>query len=399
MAKDKSRKHANGKRHSSVTPQKSTRLTQDIVDLTKTDPWAHQARRARSVAAGAVPGSGSKLTPLSPAFGGRKVVDTGSAPRLQTTIEVPQDPKSNPTYIFQQLALSKNRANTQPSFYGAVGADDGEASSRSDATERDSTPTPGHTGTRDKTKPKKKRKSIEGNGREQLQDRGNEKRSAGTGKAQHQEKEARQREDKKKRKDEKKKKQPTNPTEVRPATTVESRKRKRNDEEAEAFKRRVEVEANAVKGLRESLPAVRLDRVSRRLEREEGIKPTEMAVLLVTSRETIIDLARQQVLQTERAQKTIQDELLRILKDQNQRLAELEGKTKSRAAPLLVKHAPEREVEVIDDTSSSSSSDDSSSDSDDDDDDDDESVQESHVGKKSNNPLPAQKPLDRCPTQ
>ncbi|OAG41961.1 hypothetical protein AYO21_03696 [Fonsecaea monophora] len=397
MAKDKSRKHANGKRHSSVTPQKSTRLTQDIVDLTKTDPWAHQARRARSVAAGAVPDSGSKLTPLSPAFGGRKVVDAGSAPRLQTTIEVPQDPKSNPTYIFQQLALSKNRANTRPSFYGAVGADDGEASSRSDATERDSTPTPGHTGTRDKTKPKKKRRSTEGNGREQLQDRGNEKRSADTGKAQHQEKEARQREDKKKRKDEKKKKQPTTPTEARP---VESRKRKRNDEEAEAFKRRVEVEANAVKRLRESLPAVRLDRVSRRLEREEGIKPTEMAVLLVTSRETIIDLARQQVLQTERAQKTIQDELLRILKEQNERLVELEGKTKPRVTPLLVKHAQEREVEVIDDSSSSSSSDNSSSDSDDDDDDDDdESVQESHVGRKSNNPLPAQKPLDRCPTQ
>ncbi|KIW34833.1 uncharacterized protein PV07_01584 [Cladophialophora immunda] len=394
MARDKSRKHMSGKRHSSVTPQKPNSLTQDIVDLTKTDPWAHQARRARSIAPVA-PGSGSKLTPLSPAFSGRKTLDGGPASRLTTRIDVPQDPKSNPTYIFQQLSLAKNRANTRPSFFGALGTDDGEASGRSDITERDSTPTPGHKGAREKDKSKKKRKTSEGNSKDRLQDRENEKRPADTAKGQHQhhEKEARQREDKKKRKDDKKKKQLARPTEAQPVATSESRKRKRENEEAEAFKRRVEVEANAVKRLRESLPSVRLDRVFRRLEREEGMTPTEMAVLLVTARETIIDFARQQVLQTERAQKTIQDELLRVLKEQNERLAELEGKTKSRAAQVLAGPGREEEVEVIDDTSSSSSSDDDSSSSDED------SVQKSCVGKKANNPSPQQKALDRCPTQ
>ncbi|OAL29412.1 hypothetical protein AYO22_02306 [Fonsecaea multimorphosa] len=394
MARDKSRKHMNGRRHSSVTPQKSHSLTQDVVDLTKTDPWAHQARRARSIAPTA-PGSASKskLTPLSPAFSGRKTVDGGAASRLTTTIDVPQDPKSNPSYIFQQLALTKNRANTRPTFFGALSPDDGEASGRSDASERDGTPTPGHKEVRDKDKYKKKRKSSEGNKKDKLQDRGNDKRPADTGKSQRDGEEARQREDKKKRKDEKKKKPLSGPTEVQAvatAATAESRKRKRDNEEAEAFKRRVEVEANAVKRLRESLPSVRLNRVFRRLEREEGMKPTEMAVLLITARETIIDLARQQVLQTERAQKTIQDELLRVLKEQNERLAELEGKTKSSAAQVSAGHGSEKEVEVIDDTSSSSSDDSSS---------EEDNVQKSAGGKKANNSSPQQKPLDRCATQ
>ncbi|OAP56193.1 hypothetical protein AYL99_09372 [Fonsecaea erecta] len=390
MARDKSRKHPHGKRHLSVTPQKSHSLTQDIVDLTKTDPWAHHARRARSVAP-AAPGSASKLSALSPALSGRKSVDVGSAPRLTTTIDVPQDPKSNPSYIFQQMALAKNRANARPSFYGAVGTDDDESSGSSDATERDETPTPGHKEATEKDKPKKKRKSNEDNSKHKLQDRGNDKRPADIGKGQRHGDEARQREDKKKHKDEKKKKQPAKPKDTPTATTVESRKRKRDNEEAEAFKRRVEVEANAVKRLRESLPTIRLNRVFHRLERQEGIKPTEMAVLLITARETIIDLARQQVLQTERAQKTIQDELLRVLKEQNERLAELEGKTKLSATQASERHGPEPRVEVIDDSSSSSSLDDSSSDED--------NVRKPGVGKKVRNSSPLQKPLDKCPPQ
>ncbi|KIW89921.1 uncharacterized protein Z519_09351 [Cladophialophora bantiana CBS 173.52] len=362
MAKDRSRKHWNGKRHSSATPQKSSTFTQDIIDLTQTDPWTHQARRARSVApvAPVAPGSSSKPTPLSPGFPIRKSVERGS--RLTTTVNVPQDPKSNPAYIFQQLALANNRANTRPSFFGILDPDDGESSGRSDTTERDDTPTPGHMEARDKDKAKKK--SSQGKGKDKQPDREKDKKPADTSKAQHHEGETRQREEKKKRKEEKKKKQLSRPVETQAVAAAESRKRKRDNEEARAFKRRVELEANAVKKLRESLPTVRLDRVFGKLEREEGTKPTEMAVLLTTARDTILDLARQQVLQTQRAQKTIQDELLRILKEQRDKLAELEGKANPSAAPALAAHSPEKEVVEVIDGTSCSSSDDSSSDED-----------------------------------
>lgn len=71
--------------------------------------------------------------------------------------------------------------------------------------------------------------------------------------------------------------------------------------------------------------------MTRKLERETGIKPTEMAVLLTAAKETIIDLARQQVMQTEKSYQTIQTELVRLMKEQNDRLEKLQGQ---RIAPV-----------------------------------------------------------------
>lgn len=88
----------------------------------------------------------------------------------------------------------------------------------------------------------------------------------------------------------------------------------------------VNAEAEAFQRLQESLPPFRLLRVTEELRRRTGgSDPTKMAVVLTAARETIVDLARQQVAQTERSFQTIQAELLRLLTEANERLARFEG--------------------------------------------------------------------------
>ena len=390
MGKDKNRK--NGPRHSSVTPQKSSDQRQSIFDLTQTDPWAHQARKAKR-SQSVAPASGSKPTPLSPAFSGKKTSAPGSASRATTTIEVPQDPIKNKGYVLQQLSLAKNRANVRPSFFGAVRLNDEDGSPRSDQTARDDTPTPGQ------NKEKKKKKSKG--------DTNGKGTSAQGGKSQYEVEEAKRQEKKKRHKGEMEQqtaraveiqagKQSDRtislffPMEVTTQLTIplvaaanESRKRKREDEEADEFKRRVETEAYAFKKLRESIPPIRIQCVARMLEREQGVQPTEMAVLLTTARETVLDLARQQIMQTEMVQETLQKEMVGILKKQKERLAMLEGKHETAVpAPPAAPAA----VQIIDDDTSSAGSDASG------DVEDDEEDNELIAG-------PIHETSDKCPTQ
>jgi hypothetical protein len=59
------------------------------------------------------------------------------------------------------------------------------------------------------------------------------------------------------------------------------------------------------------------------LEKGDGVKPTEMAVLLTAARDTIMDLAKAQVEQTFRKASTLDDEMLVVLRSQKARLKEL----------------------------------------------------------------------------
>jgi hypothetical protein len=88
----------------------------------------------------------------------------------------------------------------------------------------------------------------------------------------------------------------------------------------------------AVKRLRETLPRFRLDRVARVLEQQDGEKPTEMAVLLNTARDTILDLARAQVVQMEGASDVLQSELFKVVKGQEEKIKDLEAKLNARVA-------------------------------------------------------------------
>jgi len=102
-----------------------------------------------------------------------------------------------------------------------------------------------------------------------------------------------------------------------------SRKRKRTSEDDDSKT----AEATAIAKLRQSLPTNRINRVAKQLKQEIGCDPTELTVLLTTAGDTIIDLARQQVRQTEQSYQTIQAELLRMLKEQKERLETLETRT------------------------------------------------------------------------
>lgn len=131
MARGKRRDPA--RRAASVTPRGVSRPPQDIIDLTLTDSWAERST-ARAV----------KPTPLSPGFNGRA-----------STVAIPQDPKSSPAYVFQQLALARNRASIRPSFSSKVPQEDTDEQPEAD--EPDETPTPGEK----EVKAKRKRKSKE----------------------------------------------------------------------------------------------------------------------------------------------------------------------------------------------------------------------------------------------
>ncbi|OCT50160.1 hypothetical protein CLCR_07253 [Cladophialophora carrionii] len=349
MGRDKNRKHR--PRASSVTPQKVDARA-DCVDLTKTDPWAHQARlakRAQSVG----PPSISKSTLLSPAFSGENTTGNKSTPRSGTVIGVPHDPNIDPRLVYQRMAALRNDAQRHASFFSTVMLnDEEEATGKSDDTIRDETPTPGQKEGRDKKKKKSKRKDEENQ-----EDVGKTRVSKKT----HMQVEEDMRKEKKKKVKKEMEQQTARAIEgLQAAAADRSRKRKRDEDGAEAFKRRVEVEANAVKRLRESLPVFRLERVTHALERDEGSQPTEMAVLLTTARETIIDLARAQLLQMERMSNVVEKEMLNIVRAQRARLDELEGRKNATVlapAPAIAATTKPMatEAEAFNDTSSAGS--------------------------------------------
>lgn len=129
-------KRADSLRHASATPQRPNPLLRNIIDLTENDPWARQGHTSAPV---------PRPTPLSPSFGGPH------------TITTPRDPKSNPAYIFQQLALSRNRASIRPNFVGVVSPDDGTVKDDDEA--RDETPTPSQKDVNERREKKKKKHS------------------------------------------------------------------------------------------------------------------------------------------------------------------------------------------------------------------------------------------------
>lgn len=158
MGQDKRKSQLNGqRRHASATPQRPpNQHLQSVIDLTMTDPWANANRnRASSVVPMPVSKQMAKPTPLSPSFGvgseaeAKAGTKPGAAVRA-TTISVPQDHKSSPAYLFQQLALARNRASHHRSFISALRLDDDDKAEnvkgKDEATrgeKRDETPTPG----------------------------------------------------------------------------------------------------------------------------------------------------------------------------------------------------------------------------------------------------------------
>jgi hypothetical protein len=64
-----------------------------------------------------------------------------------------------------------------------------------------------------------------------------------------------------------------------------------------------------------------LGRVANKLKRETGAEPTEMAVLMETARECIVDISKQMCLQT---QGVLPAELLRIVKEQHDGITGME---------------------------------------------------------------------------
>ena len=120
------------KRAASATPQKARQIWKNVVDLTD-DPWAVNSTAPTY----------HKPTPLSPSFNPK--------PSL---IVAPQDVKSSPAYIFQQLALAKNRANVRPSFSSTVQLDDdsGDDTSEAESNDKENTPTPKQSRSKDTSK-------------------------------------------------------------------------------------------------------------------------------------------------------------------------------------------------------------------------------------------------------
>jgi hypothetical protein len=330
---------------------------------------------------------------LSPDFGG--------APNA---IAVPQDPKSSPAYIFQQLALQRHRASSQPSFSSRLQEShfiDSETEEEDDGS-REETPTPNSRTVKekpnktpknkDKKSPKEKKKKKNGgdatdkdksarkkNKPDEARDEPNhagtepktaekvrdkvadaQENSAKTPNSGKTKKKKKTPNDKAARETDKKKRAQipqeaveagmyhsqrprsvslSGPTNSR--TAPESRKRKRDnvDEEdeqgelarppADGDANVLHVEALAIQRLQESVPAVRKRHVEHKLRQETGHEPSELAVLITAARETIIDLARQQVMQTQQSYHALQTELLRLLKEQTARLERLEEKERA----------------------------------------------------------------------
>ncbi|EXJ83477.1 hypothetical protein A1O1_07100 [Capronia coronata CBS 617.96] len=308
MARNKHRD--SGRRYASASPQRAPRPPPTVIDLTQSDPWADRST-ARAV----------KPNPLSPAFGGRA-----------STVAVPEDPKSTPAYLFQQLALARNRASVRPSFSSRLPTNgmDGQGGENED--EADETPTPDQKEVKEKRKKKSKNKKE----KQELEEAKANKKQDGKKENNKSEdvKDKRSKQANEKSKDDvetpvgskkKSKKVKQEPIDPEPVSTL-SRKRKRGKDDESSSQKVGEVEADAVNKLRDSLPTVRVSRVARDLQRETGSDPTDIAIVATAARETIIDLARQQLEQTEQSYHLVQTELLRMLRQQNKRLERLEGK-------------------------------------------------------------------------
>ncbi len=102
--------------------------------------------------------------------------------------------------------------------------------------------------------------------------------------------------------------------------TPNRRKRKR---EGSVFAN-LDIEADAIKKLRESLPPERVSRVGRQLKRDsENI--SDMTILLTAARETIIDLASHQLMHAAYSVNNVQTEMVKLLQLQTERIERLES--------------------------------------------------------------------------
>lgn len=316
----------------------------NVIDLTD-DPWTVNSTAPTH----------HKPTPLSPSFNPKPSI-----------IAVPRDPKKTPAYIFQQLALNKNRANIHPSFSSTVrtAESDGDDSSEVGSDDKDNSPTPRQRRGKDQSKegPTSEGKTINRgeHGKNQPKEaKPKDKSQNKKEKSKHIGAEEKKPTDSSKKKAKKEKAKPRAGADKQPATTksrsevkqeaveveggkctgmdtipydalhtdpgsptAKFRKRKRSSEELDSET----AEAKAVGKLRDSLPSNRISRVAKQLKQEIGRDPTELTVLLSAAKDTIIDLARQQVRQTEQSYQTIHAELVRMLKEQNEKLAMLEGR-------------------------------------------------------------------------
>ncbi|KAI1620377.1 hypothetical protein EDD37DRAFT_641287 [Exophiala viscosa] len=313
------------KRAASATPQKARHIWKNVVDLTD-DPWAVNSTAPTR----------DKPTPLSPSFNPKP-----------TLIVAPQDVKSSPAYIFQQLALAKNRANVRPSFSSTVQLDDdyGDDTSEAESNDKENTPTPKQSRSKDKSKQvsipdKEKTIAQEDHGKKgpkeaKLKSKSQNKKEKSKPAAAEGNKNSIESPNKKSGKEKTMSRPETENQEEHKKSRKEvkqenldngggkSRKRKRNSDDDDSKT----AEATAIAKLRQSLPTNRINRVAKQLKQEIGCDPTELTVLLTTAGDTIIDLARQQVRQTEQSYQTIQAELLRMLKEQKERLDTLETRT------------------------------------------------------------------------
>lgn len=112
--------------------------------------------------------------------------------------------------------------------------------------------------------------------------------------------------------------------------------------------------------MRETLPTFSLERVARAMERENGSKPTEMAVLLTAARDTLLDLAKAQLFQTQQVSSVVHAGMMKMISTQAKRLKELEGDgTETEKLPATVPEPLRTVAETLDDTSSSGSDSDS----------------------------------------
>ncbi|KAL2405856.1 hypothetical protein ABEF95_000577 [Exophiala dermatitidis] len=434
-------------------PSETSRRFNNFIDLTESDPWSDQS--TSNLGGGPPPatalGRAVRSSTLAPRVTGR--ASTG------TVVSVPQDPRSNPAYLFQQLALQRNRASVRPSFSSKqIEIDSGDDTEegqelRPKNLKREESPAPIATKKEKRNRHRNSKTKARKAHDEEVEAEAPVVEASGAAKPdgnKHKQKKGKAKENsptailhnninkqpdetktdttthKKSKKSKKSKAQskhdgsvpvvdlentdritntntatiskedmikikreprtldpvlpptPSPPPPSQVQSRSESRKRKRENAiastagtvstdsttvtdddddddddkkptaKAPASKKSkktktlvkteskfqtsaAKIESIAIAKLRESLPSVRITRVTRDLQREfDGVDPTDVAVLVTAARETIIDLARQQIEQTEQSYQVIQAELLRMLKKQNERLERLEGKKKNK---------------------------------------------------------------------
>ena len=132
--------HADGHlRAVSTTPQKTKGLP-DLVDLTRTNPWARQSKTTKQVQPKNRVLSAANPTTLSPAITSKSVGSSGSAAWPAATISVPQDLRQSSDSIQRQSMAAANNANRRPSFFSRL--HDIEDLDENGETDHESTPTP-----------------------------------------------------------------------------------------------------------------------------------------------------------------------------------------------------------------------------------------------------------------